>query len=318
MLTEARASIDVALRLRHRLVPYLHTMNHRAATDGLPLVRPMYHVHPDAEQAYEVPNQYAFGSELIVAPITSPHDPVTLLGAAHVWLPEGVWIDLTTSVAYDGGRELDLHRDDASIPVLLRAGGILPLASEEALDATENPASLEIVVAPGADGEFTLIEDDGSGSTPKEMLTARTTISWRQADGLVTIGAARGTAGIVPETRTWTVTLLAVHGVTTVTIDGEPQAVTPVAGRVSVIVADVASDKPTRIVFGTDHVPRTSDVRERLFTLLNRAQHDYEAKNAIWATLTRETTAAAQLAELQSRAVPVALLSAIAELLTAR
>jgi hypothetical protein len=135
---------------------------------------------------------------------------------------------------------------------------------------------------------------------------------------LVTIGAARGTAGIVPETRTWTVTLLAVHGVTTVTIDGEPQAVTPVAGRVSVIVADVASDKPTRIVFGTDHVPRTSDVRERLFTLLNRAQHDYEAKNAIWATLTRETTAAAQLAELQSRAVPVALLSAIAELLTAR
>jgi hypothetical protein len=278
----------------------------------------MYHPHPDAEQAYEVPNQYAFGSELIVSPITSPHDPVTLLGAAHVWLPEGVWTDLTTSVAYDGGRELDLHRDDASIPVLLRAGGILPLAGEEALNATENPAFLEIVVAPGADGAFTLIEDDGTGTTPREIPTARTTITWRQADGALTIGPARGTAGIVPETRTWTVTLLAVNDVTTVTIDGQPRAVTPVAGRASVVVADVPNDNETRVVFGPDCIPRTSDLRERLFAILNRSQHDYEAKNAIWDTLTRETAAAAKLAELQSRAVPGALLSAIAELLTAR
>ena len=71
---EARAAMGEALRFRHRLVPYLHTMNHRAAAEGVPLVRPMYHLAPREPRAYEVPNQFAFGSELIVAPITTPRD----------------------------------------------------------------------------------------------------------------------------------------------------------------------------------------------------------------------------------------------------
>jgi hypothetical protein len=57
---EARAAMGDALRFRHRLVPYLHTMNHRASTDGIPLVRPMYHLAPEDERAYGVPNQFAF------------------------------------------------------------------------------------------------------------------------------------------------------------------------------------------------------------------------------------------------------------------
>ena len=52
---EARAAMGDALRFRHRLVPYLHTMNHRASADGIPLVRPMYHLAPEDERAYDVP-----------------------------------------------------------------------------------------------------------------------------------------------------------------------------------------------------------------------------------------------------------------------
>ena len=197
---ESREAMTSALRFRHRLVPYLHTMNHRASAEGVPLVLPMYHLAPDDPRAYAVPNQFGFGSELIVAPITTPRDEVTLRGSVRAWLPPGGWVDVFTGLAYDGDRELELHRDGASIPVLLRAGGILPLAAEDELDAASNPERMEVLIAPGADGEFTLIEDDGADAI------ARTTITF--ADGEVTIGPADDPHGILPPGRTWTVTIL--------------------------------------------------------------------------------------------------------------
>ena len=160
---DTERAMDDALRFRHRLVPYLHTMNHRAAREGIPLVRPMYYVAPQTSAAYDVPNQFVFGSELVVAPITSPRDPISLQGRVRAWLPAGTWVDIFTGVVYDGDRELSLHRGDGSIPALLRAGGILPLAAADELDATSNPERFEILLAPGADGEFDLVEDDGAG-----------------------------------------------------------------------------------------------------------------------------------------------------------
>src|SRR5699024_4895264 len=59
------------LQLRHRLVPYLYTMNHRTYEEGLPLLLPMYYDYPEKEEAYAVPNQYYFGDQLLCAPITS-------------------------------------------------------------------------------------------------------------------------------------------------------------------------------------------------------------------------------------------------------
>jgi alpha-glucosidase (family GH31 glycosyl hydrolase) len=288
---EARDAMTEALRLRHRLVPYLHTMNHRAAVDGVPLVRPMYHLAPDDPRAYTVPNQFAFGSELIVAPITTPRDRVTLRGAVRAWLPPGRWIDVFTGTAYEGDREIELHRDLSSIPALLRAGGILPLAAEDDLDATRNPERLELLVAPGADGEFTLIEDDGTGRTPDDIPTARTTLAWQ--DGVLTIGAADDPHRILPRTRTWTVTVLG-------------------GGRET--VADAPTDQPLRVAVA-EGAP--ADRSEALFALLDAAQLAHEAKAAAWRTLTSALAPEAMLAELHAQALPRELIGAMSELLTA-
>ena len=295
---EARAAMGDALRFRHRLVPYLHTMNHRAATDGVPLVRPMYHLEPRESRAYEVPNQFAFGSELIVAPITTPRDAVTLRGAVRAWLPRGTWIDIFTSTVYAGDREVELHRELGSIPALLRAGGILPLAAADDLDATRNPERLELLVAPGADGELTLVEDDGTGATPDDIPTARTTIAWDQAAGVLSIGAADDPHGVLPREREWTVRFLGV--------DREP---VHVAGPIA---------EPLRAEAGADPQPRTPDRPGALFATLNAAQWGHEAKEAAWRTLTSELEPAAMLAELHAQALPRELIGALSELLTAR
>ncbi len=311
---EVEHAMGEAFRFRHRLVPYLHTMNHRAAVDGVPLVRPMYYREPDAAAAYQVSNQFEFGSQLVVAPVTSPRDGVTLRGSVRAWLPAGTWVDLFTGVVYEGDRELELHRTDASLPVLMRAGGVLALAAADDLDATVNPERLEIVVVPGVDGHFDLVEDDGTGATPDTIPTATTPLRWDQASGTLSIGAATGAAGVVPARRTWTVTLLGV----------EPSRVTAAQATaadafdgVSITVADVATDEHTRVTFGPDLVARTSDLPGRLFDLLNRAQFDFEDKAAVWRTVSSTRSTGAILAELQSQDLAPALESALTELLTA-
>ncbi len=312
---EARHAIVEALRYRHRLVPYLHSMNHHGASHGTPLVRPMYHLAPDAASAYRVPNQFAFGTELVVAPITTPRDPMSLLGAAHVWLPDGVWIDLFTGVAYDGGRELVLHRDGDTVPALLRAGGILPLAASDQSDATVNPRALEIVVAPGADGAFTLIEDDGTGTSPDSIPTARTTITWDQGAGTLHIAPVAGASGIVPDRRTWTVTLLGASADRHPTDAGTPNSATD---PWSLTIADHPTNEPLHFTFTPDPAPVTSDLVGRVFSLLNRAQCPYELKKDAWEVLTGAGSPAAKIAALHALGVPDPILQPIVELLTAR
>jgi alpha-glucosidase (family GH31 glycosyl hydrolase) len=314
---QARAAMGDALRLRHRLVPYLHTMNHRAAVEDVPLVRPMYHLAPGEAAAYTVPNEFAFGSELVVAPITTPRDPVTLLGAVRAWLPPGTWIDLATGTVYAGGREVELHRDLDSIPALLRGGGILPLSAEDDLDATRNPERLEVVVAPGADGAFTLVEDDGTGATPDAIPTARTPIVWRQEAGELVIGPADDPRGVLAGARTWTVTLLGVAPDVALSVDGSAADTRAGRGRVSVTVRDAPPDRPIRVSAGADPRPRTQDRRDALFAILEAAQYGHEAKLAAWETLTSGLPPAAVLAQLHAQGHPRTLIGALSELLSA-
>lgn len=125
--------MDDALRLRHRMIPYLHTMNWRASRTGLPLVEPMYWGSPDIDAAYHVPNEYMFGTELLAAPITEPMDKSSRRGKADVWLPQGDWFDFFTGRRYSAsspnGRRMTVWRPLDGIPVFAKAGGIVPDAA---------------------------------------------------------------------------------------------------------------------------------------------------------------------------------------------
>lgn len=318
---EARQAIDEALRFRHRLVPYLHTMNHRAAACGVPLVLPMYYLAPGREEAYTVPNQFAFGSELVVAPITSRRDPVTLRGSVRTWLPPGTWVDIFTDVVYEGDRELVMHRGPGSVPALLRAGGILPLAAGTGAElTTDNPGQIELIVAVGADGHLELVEDNGTGASLDQVPTLRTPLSWSQTDGVLTVGPATGPDGICPAARSWTVTFLGLWPETDIRVDGSP---VPGPGpgprlRLSITVPDVPVGRAFTVSVGPSPQMHTGDPGRHLFELLDRAQFGFEAKSAAWSTLTSRPDAAQALAELQAQLVPAPLLSAISELLTAR
>lgn len=282
-----RNVVTTYLRLRHRLVPYLHTMNHLAA-QGAPLVRPMYWAYPERDEAYQVPNQYLFGTDLIVAPITTPADPVSRLGAVTVWLPPGEWTDIRTGRRYAGDRKLALHRELADIPVLARAGAIVPLdAAPVPGNDPVNPTELEILVVPGADGDFDLIEDDGHGAI------VTTPIRYDHRAGILTVGPAGGAVGSLPGTRTWSATIPG--GVPGATVSGPPsRTLTPSLGP----------------------APRP-DVDLDLFHRLDRAHLEHELKATALSIGTADRPVGSRLGELHALGLPRAVESALIEVLTA-
>jgi hypothetical protein len=301
-------------------------MSHRASMDGVPLVVPLYHVWPREEQAYRHPTQFVFGTQLLVAPITSPADRRTTTGSVRAWLPEGLWVDVLDDLVYDGGRELVLHRNLDGIPVLARAGAIVPLdAAEIPADDPVNPRHLELLVVVGDDGTFDLIEDDGSGDGLDPETIARTPIRFEQAGGRLRVGPVEGALAAVPPARSWTLTFPAAdlardRGEITATVDGVPLPVdtTHSATRTSATVTGVPAGSALVIEIGPEPSLAQNDVPARLFAFLDAAQIEFTVKTQILRIATSGAPLHVRVSHLHGLGLDPALATAVDEILLAR
>lgn len=191
------------LKLRHEMIPYLYTMNYHASHDGQPLIRPMYYLEPEQPEAYEVPNEYYFGTELVVCPITEPTDKAAGTACVKAWIPEGKWYDIFSGLKYDGGRMLELYRSLEDIPVLAKEGAIIPLTDlTEYTNSVENPKELAVKIVPGKKNAFILMEDTGDTCEDKEENWAQTKLEWINENEFI-IHPANGNLDVIPKRRTW-------------------------------------------------------------------------------------------------------------------
>ncbi len=193
------------MRLRHQLFPYLYTMNYRNYNDLLPLMRPLYHTNPEEKDAYKVKNEYWFGSEFIVAPITKKSDPESQLGCADVWLPDGIWIDWFNGYIYKGGR-FEAYRTLEQMPIFLKAGAIVPMqahvANDNHLGCSEN---LEIIIAAGGNNEFTIYEDDGISENFQNgnFCNTKLSVTFEDNKSVFTIEPSTGNTQLIPQQRNY-------------------------------------------------------------------------------------------------------------------
>ncbi len=200
---EVREVLRDALQLRHALIPYLYTMAWRAHRESLPLLLPMYYDYPEAEAAYYCPGQYLFGSELIAAPFTAPADSVTGLSRQVVWLPEGDWYNALTGEYYAGDRWHAIYGLLKEIPLFAKAGAILPLGAMTGWGGIDNPVELHIHAYAGADGAFTLYEDDGDSREYQQGRYCETPITqmWTGQSLDLRIEPAIGDTTLIPAER---------------------------------------------------------------------------------------------------------------------
>jgi len=246
-----------ALRLRARLIPYIYTMNYRNHIEGKPLICPMYYDYPEEENVYKSKyrNQYLFGTELIIAPITVKSSRKIEIAGVKVWLPKGRYIDLFTDYIYDSnGGEFRMFRKNSSIPVLLKEGGILILDGRNRLNM-ELPQELDIHVFPGRNSGFSLYEDNGTDLKYKDGEYAFThmVLEGGTSDFSFYIEKARGNAGVAPLARTYNVFLRGIGGCADIVleVDGKPEAVEKLKdgfGNVAVVIANRSTKRDIKLV----------------------------------------------------------------------
>ena len=195
-----------ALRLRHKLLPYIYTMNYRTHMDCRAICEPMYYAYPKDENAYNCKNEFFFGTELIVAPITEHTSAETNLASVNVWIPEGRYTDIFTGRIYEGNQFVKMYRDVETIPVLAKEGAIIPLDSNDRTNDCSNPETLEVLAYRGK-GKFTLYEDDGETLSYKDGKFLKTAFSIEENDGTVAFRIAKedGDCSVAPDKRTYVV-----------------------------------------------------------------------------------------------------------------
>ena len=310
------------LRFRHRLFPYIYTMNYRNHTALEPFLQPMYYAHPKNAAAYEVKNQFMFGSELMVAPITQPNNPITCKGSTKVWLPKGDWFDFFSGLHYTSkkGRTLSVHRDIGEYPVFAKAGAIVPLQKHHLLEAGDD---LEIVIFPGADNSFTLYEDAGDGSEFEkgEFVQTEMVMQWSEAP-VFTVEPAKGAFSLLPKRRSYHFVLRGfAEGVAVkALVNGKEVAAEAVYDRKNysvelMLLADPASEIKL-LLSGETLITDNGDLIRRCSDMLQRMQLELDTKVQVIKILSNpETPYATKLRKLNFKCAKSAQHQAVMEAL---
>ncbi|GAA2851404.1 alpha-xylosidase [Pediococcus damnosus LMG 28219] len=270
----ARQVMNEFLRLRSVLVPYIDTANYLTHTQGLPLVEPMYYKYPDENSAYKVSNEYYFGSEMIVVPITEPADEISGEGQVKAWLPKGDWYDLFTGLKYVGDTYVNVCRSENNYPVFVKAGGIVPMNPNYMENVEKLPEKLDIRVYPGRDNQYKLIEHAGNS-------VAKTTFDF---DGIDKISITVEDADhIIPKIRK--INIFACGNVANKNAHAK-----------EIIFGSEKDSKIEKIKFQTD----SKLSKSLIFEKLQHAKISFDLKSEIWKQLNKESSVIQKVSFLNS------------------
>ncbi len=184
------------LELRYRLLPYLYSAVHECCTTGMPIMRALWLHYPGDPKAVARGDEYLWGRNLLVAPVTEQ-------GATSrtLYLPHGAWYDFWTEERIEGGREVTRAVDLSIIPLYVRAGSILPLGPVKQFTGETVDEPLSLFIFPGADASFSLYEDDGISFNHKRGEWTGIEIAWDDGTRSLTLRLERGSRWLGFATR---------------------------------------------------------------------------------------------------------------------
>lgn len=318
--TEICAMMEEFLRLRHRMLPYLYTMNYRQYAEKIPMILPMYYPYPKAHEAYQVPNQYMFGSQMMAAAVTTPCLKGLNMAKTAVWFPEGEWYDIFTGLRYRGGRKMNLYRDMNSMPVFAKAGAIIPFQEDYMENAGENPQRIHLYIYAGADGSFTMYEDDNSSNAYQDGKCVKTQYTWQEEEGRLCIGRAEGELALIPEKRDHIITFCGLKDavVSLETADGSREiAVEKDCKGMPEIVLENLSVGEDVILHVKERKTADNEVVERCFAILDRAEIEMIVKETAFRVVEAQKDAAQLMGNLLALELDADLYGALAEVITA-
>ena len=174
-------------QLRYHLIPYIYSVSWMVTHGDYTMMRPLVMDFQTDTNVFNIPDQYMFGPALMPC-------PVTVAGATNrnVYLPSGtIWHDFWTGATNAGGQTISAAAAIDRLPIQVRAGSIIPYgpAVQYAMQASD---PIELRVYRGADGKFTLYEDEGDNYDYEKGKYATIPISWDEAGRTLEIGKCSG------------------------------------------------------------------------------------------------------------------------------
>ncbi|MCR5820913.1 MAG: glycoside hydrolase family 31 protein [Bacteroidaceae bacterium] len=200
------AQVD-AVRLRYRLLPYIYSSAGDCVQRSGSMMRALVMDFPSDTTAISHGDEYMFGRQLLVKPVTSPlytwqedkrhgyaiyPDLKKAAAPVDVYLPAGIWYDFFSGKAFEGPRTVQRPTPITEMPVYVRGGSILPFGPEVQYASQKAWDDLEIRVYPGADGQFILYEDEGDNYNYERNIFSEIPFVWDDSTQTLTIGQRKG------------------------------------------------------------------------------------------------------------------------------
>ncbi|MET0466649.1 MAG: TIM-barrel domain-containing protein [Chitinophagaceae bacterium] len=180
-----RAMLD----LRYRLMPYIYSEGWQISSKGSTMMRPMVMDFKNDTAAISQAYQYMFGKAFLVAPVTSPG-----VKDWPVYLPvtAGGWYDFWSGQHFNGGQSVGVNAPQDRLPLLVKAGSIVPMGPFIQYTGEKKTDTLEIRIYRGADGQFTLYNDEGDNYNYEKGNYQAIPFSWNDRSNTLTIGVQEG------------------------------------------------------------------------------------------------------------------------------
>jgi len=174
-------------RLRYELMPYIYSLAWRVTSDQYTLMRPLVMDFREDVRAQNTGDEFLFGPSILVAPVTEPGAT-----ARHLYLPQAQWYDFWNGKTVSGGKAIDSPVTVERIPLFVRAGSIVPIGPDVEYAAEKAADPVELRVYQGANGSFTLYEDENDGYRYEKGAYATIPIAWDETSKTLTIGDRKG------------------------------------------------------------------------------------------------------------------------------
>ena len=183
-----RASMIRYDELRYRLMPYIYTVGADTYMKDGSIMRALATDFPQDVKARKIADQYLFGDAFLVAPVTAYK-----ARSRSVYFPgRATWYDFDTGAAHPGGSTATVDAPAERLPLFVRAGAIVPMGPVTQYVDQQRAAPLTVVVYTGANGQFSLYEDDGRSTAYKQGAFSRLASTYDDRTGTVRIGAREG------------------------------------------------------------------------------------------------------------------------------
>jgi alpha-D-xyloside xylohydrolase len=212
-------------KLRYHLLPYIYSASWMVTHDGYTMMRPLVMDFRADTNVFNIPDQFMFGPALMACPVTSAGEM-----NRSVYLPAGTgWFDFWTDEKLSGGQHVTAASPIETMPLYVRAGSIIPYGPDIQY-ATQSSDPIELRVYRGADGHFTLYEDENDNYDYEKGVYATISFNWNETNHTLTIGKRIGKFPGMMKNRTFRIVWVSPEHGAGISNEEKPDAIVQYTG----------------------------------------------------------------------------------------